>query len=305
MVNDATCEITGASDMISWPPTSYIVTATNTGGSASATVTIGVRAIKPVELSFTGGTHETLTVTANGTSQDARIDAASDPIVVYTVTPELPPGLYLNETTSQISGIPTAVTASKLYQFTASNTGGSTTFTQNITVNAVAPANLTYDVAFITFTLGSPVTETPSLNHASMVDGAQLVFSVNRPLPPGVDLETKTGKITGTPSALSVTPKEYIITATNSGGSTTVTLTIRTIAVCPVVQYDALDFYSTHLTTSMAATATNTAGPNAALTNCTVVRPALPAGLSIIPTSCEIVGVATVQTENIKYQVMA
>jgi len=120
-----------------------------------------------------------------------------------------------------------------------------------------------------------------------------------------MDLETKTGKITGTPTALSVTPKNYTVTATNSGGHTSVTLTIRVIAVCPVVQYTDSIFYSTHLTTSMAATATNLAGVNAALTGCSVVRPALPAGLSINQTTCAITGISQVQTAELKYTVNA
>lgn len=202
-MNGATCAINGRPEVVSWPPTMYSITASNTGGKVSTTITIGVKAIAPVELVYTGGASAVYTAGSAITIDEALIDVKSDPIVINTVIPALPAGLHFNAEYGIVSGTPTQVTPMKTYQFVASNSGGAATYYQNITVNVVAPSDLTYDggAANMTFTLGQALSETPSINRASMSDGATLTYSTTA-LPAGLSLNTSTGVFSGTPTQL-------------------------------------------------------------------------------------------------------
>ena len=57
------------------------------------------------------------------------------PVIVYSISPELPPGLVMSASTGVITGTPTAVAAAANYTVTATNSGGSTTASLSITVN--------------------------------------------------------------------------------------------------------------------------------------------------------------------------
>jgi hypothetical protein len=67
-------------------------------------------------------------------------------------------------------------------------------------------------------------------NLAPTVSGENLTFSINPSLPNGLSFDTATGIISGTPTILQ-SPTDYEVTATNSGGSTSFTLSIEIIDV--------------------------------------------------------------------------
>jgi len=142
-------------------------------------------------------------------------------VTSYSVSPALPAGLTLSTSTGVISGTPTAVTATASYAVTASNTGGSTTATLSITVNVAAPVGLAYTTSTAVYTVGTPITP----NSPTSSGGAVTSYSVNPALPAGLTLSTSTGVISGTPTAVTATAS-YAVTASNTGGSTTATLTI-------------------------------------------------------------------------------
>jgi hypothetical protein len=86
-----------------------------------------------------------------------------------------------------------------------------------------APSALSYPGPQ-TYVAGAAITPlTPT------VTGTVTSFSVSPALPAGLALNTSTGRISGTPSAATATAN-YVITATNSGGSTTFSLTITVTA---------------------------------------------------------------------------
>ena len=123
------CEIKGPLNETK-AETTYTVTATNAGGSGSATVTFTVlekRLFAPNLVSITGV--ETYTV---GKRVDITFNnAGGGSLTSCTVSPALPTGLSESATdiraTCQITGIPTAVTASTEYTMTTANaTAGST-----------------------------------------------------------------------------------------------------------------------------------------------------------------------------------
>jgi subtilisin-like proprotein convertase family protein len=146
-------------------------------------------------------------------------------VVSYAVLPALPAGLTLNTSTGVISGTPTTPTAAANYTITATNTGGSTTASVSIAVNDIAPSALSYSSNPATYAKDTAITN----NRPSSSGGAVVSYAVSPALPAGLALNTTTGIISGTPTALS-TSANYTITATNTGGSTTASVSIAVVS---------------------------------------------------------------------------
>ena len=88
------------------------------------------------------------------------------------------------------------------------------------------PSNLAYTSETIDYTMGVSISD----NAPSSEGGDVVSYAITPALPAGLTFSTSTGVISGTPSALSTTPVEYTVTATNSGGQDTTTVTISVIA---------------------------------------------------------------------------
>ncbi|MDX1957502.1 MAG: putative Ig domain-containing protein [Leptospiraceae bacterium] len=214
-LNNTTCRISGTPTGTS-PATNYTITATNASGSTNVVVTMGVNPPAPSNLvypasgvlSFAIGVAKTVTPTKTGT------------IVSCVSNPSLPAGLTLNNTTCAISGTATVEQNATAYVITASNAGGSTT--ANITISvAQPPLNLSYpSLNAIGYANNIAMSISPS------VTGNSITYSINPALPTGISLNTSTGVISGTYSANEGSTSAYIITATNSGGSTTTNVTL-------------------------------------------------------------------------------
>src|SRR5579864_77741 len=115
----------------------------------------------------------------------------------YSVSPALPAGLALNATSGQITGTPTATTPSANYTVTASNSGGSSSFTLTISVNLAAPSGLSYASPQIFYRGVEIATLSPT------VQGTVTGYSVAPALPAGLSLNPNSGQLSGTPTALS------------------------------------------------------------------------------------------------------
>jgi subtilisin-like proprotein convertase family protein len=146
-------------------------------------------------------------------------------VTSYSVLPALPAGLTLNTSSGIISGTPTTPTAAANYTITATNTGGSTTASVSIAVNDIAPSALSYSSNPATYAKDTAITN----NRPSSSGGAVVSYAVSPALPAGLALNTTTGIISGTPTALS-TSANYTITATNTGGSTTASVSIAVVS---------------------------------------------------------------------------
>ncbi len=141
----------------------------------------------------------------------------------FAVTPSLPAGLSLNSSTGAISGTPTALAVAANYVVTASNSSGSASAGLQISVVAgiaEPPANLAYAQAAITAIAGQAIT-----TDVATVTGTVSVYTVSPALPAGLSLNTITGAISGIPAA-STPATTYVVTAINSGGSTSASVTI-------------------------------------------------------------------------------
>jgi len=88
----------------------------------------------------------------------------------------------------------------------------------------VAPSGLSYTPAMISGTVGTPIAAlTPAIT------GAQITYSIDPALPTGLSIEPTTGVISGTPSVTAASAL-YTVTATNTAGNTSTTLTVAVVA---------------------------------------------------------------------------
>ena len=190
----------------------------NNGGSIKA----------PAGLTYSAGTAvytKGVAVTPdNPTSSGGAVSA-------YSVSPALPAGLTLNNSTGVISGTPTAVTPVASYTVTASGVVGSTSTRISVTVNDRPPSALSYAAGAATYVINTPITP----NNPTNSGGTVVSYSVTPALPAGLSLDAAMGAISGSPSA--VTPQlKYTVTAVNTGGSATaaVFITVNSAASNPL-----------------------------------------------------------------------
>lgn len=217
---------------------SYTVTATNSAGSAIAILNITVNDIAPSGLIYSTNP----ATYTKGMAVAANIPSSGGGAVVsYAVSPALPSGLNLSTSTGVITGTPTAVSATASYTVTATNSGGNAMAILSLTVNdsVAPPSGLTYTYTTGRFTTGNAIqSDIPSSG-----GGAVVSYAVLPALPAGLILNTGTGIITGTPTAITA-QAIYTVTATNSGGSTSVDLTFTVVPPGPSINVQPTDVSS-------------------------------------------------------------
>jgi hypothetical protein len=115
--------------------TTYTVTAENSGGNATAGVSIVVNDVAPL-VAYQSPAYS---FTAGLAAQTIQPTSTAGAVVNWSVKPALPTGLTLDPTDGSISGTPAAATAAANYLVTANNSGGQSQFTLTL---AVGPAPL-------------------------------------------------------------------------------------------------------------------------------------------------------------------
>ena len=202
--------------------TNYTITATNSSGLDTVTLTIVVNAV-PVAVPSISISTATVTATVGSAIANITITSSGGAVASYGIDPNLPAGLLFDTSTSTISGTPTAVSDSTNYTITATNSSGTDDATVTITVNAAAVAVpiISISATTVTATVGTAIANITIISSG----GAVASYGIDPNLPAGLLFDTSNGTISGTPTAVSASTN-YTITATNSGGTDTVTLTI-------------------------------------------------------------------------------
>jgi len=190
------------------PATNYTVSATNAGGTGTFVINIMVSLDAPV-IAYT--TPDTYTV-GSVIAPLAPTNTGGAP-VSYSVSPGLPSGLTLNVTTGVITGTPTAVTAAANYTVTATNSAGSGTFVINIACVAGGPV-LSYTSPDV-FPVGTAITPISPVNTGT----TPVSYGISPGLPTGLNFDTTTGIISGTPTVTSAATT-YTVTATDASSNT-------------------------------------------------------------------------------------
>jgi outer membrane protein OmpA-like peptidoglycan-associated protein len=287
-INATTGAISGTPTTIS-ASSSYTVTATNVAGTSTASVTIAVLA-KPA-IAYSPSTIDGL----QGTAITSITPTNSGGAGTFTISPALPAGLSINASTGVISGTPTAGSASANYTVTATNVAGTSTAT--VTIAVLAKPAIAYTPSTIAGVIDSSVTALTPTNSG----GAATSWTISPTLPAGLAIDAATGRISGTPTALSASAS-YTVTATNAAGSATATVTIAVTAapLKPAIAYSPSTIDGLQGTAVTALSPTNSGGVGTF-----TISPALPAGLAIDSSTGVISGLPTAGSASGNYTVTA
>jgi hypothetical protein len=128
------------------------VTATNTSGSATATLSIAVNDLPPIVGYASAG----YSFTAGVAGAVPAPTATGGAVTGWQVAPALPAGLSLSTTDGSISGTPTAAVASSQYSITASNSGGNSVVALTLSVSAGALVELGHAAGIQLLRYGTP-----------------------------------------------------------------------------------------------------------------------------------------------------
>jgi ELWxxDGT repeat protein len=277
--------------------TSYTVTANNSAGSYSTSISLSSQHVAPYDLVYSP---ENMNLT-KGTAMTTNTPSVSGgTITSWEISPSVPSGLSFSTSTGAISGTPSVLqTTATTYTIWANNSGGSTSAQVNITINDVVPNALGYAPENMTLEKGTAMTT----NTPSVSGGAVTSWEISPSLPTGLTWGTSDGKISGTPTVLQTTATTYTIWANNSGGSASAQVNITINDAIP----NALGYTPENMTLEKGtAMTTNTPNASGGAVTSWEISPSLPSGLSFSTSTGALSGTPSVlQTTAITYTIWA
>ena len=198
--------------------TTYTITARNSGGVNTTTITMLVNDQVPNALGYTP---ENMTLEKGTTMTTNTPSVSGGAVTSWDIDPSLPSGLSFGSTNGSIWGTPTVLqTTAATYTIWANNSGGSASAQVNITINdQIASISYSTPVEISNNRLLSTITPTTS-------GGAITSWEITPALPTGLTFGTTNGSIWGTPENVT-SNATYTIYANNSGGSASATLTLN------------------------------------------------------------------------------
>ena len=285
--NPGNGQINGTPTLAS-PSASYTITARNTTGFTTATTSITVLIARP-QISYTTPNvyYQTVAITPLVPNKNGTV------VNTFTINPALPSGLSIDPSTGIISGASTVQIPRTTFTVTATNTTGTGTALVDITVTIPPPTNLTY--------VNPPVyyTGTPISTLSPTVTGFVASYSIDQPLPAGLNFDTSTGRISGTPTQ-AIPRTIFTITATNVAGTSSYALPITVLIPAPSgLSYNSPNIYEEGV--DIVPLNPSVTGYVASYT----VSPALPAGLILDAATGRIFGIPTLAKPTTTYVVTA
>ena len=211
----------------------FTVTATNSAGEDSAQLTLSALILP--EISTASLKDATIAKSYSVTMKTRRGTKQYNGTKYFGWKAEgLPEGLTLNEKTGRISGKPT-VAGTFSVEFTVKNDAGEDSKTLGLTVKGIAP---TLSGSFARAELNKAYSSGLKLSKGSQ----PVAWSIEGDLPDGLTLDPNTGIIYGTPASYGKNGSfKFKITATNSAGSKTKSITFRVKGVAPKIKTKKLD----------------------------------------------------------------
>ena len=289
VLNPVTGAISGTPSL-ALATTTYTITGTNSGGSTATTISIRITDTAPTSLEystpivlFKGVLITPLTPSNSGGA-----------IVSYAISPSLPAGLTFNTSTGAITGRPTVPSANTDYTITGTNTGGTVSKTISILVNDNEPTDLSYTSPNI-FGVGVSITPlTPTV-----YGGVVTRYSIDRSLPAGLNFNTTSGVISGTPTQITANAT-YTVTAFNFMGRSSASIEITIGGPASNLSYGGnLILARNAIMTTVTPTVNTTTSTTYS------VSPSLPAGLVFDTATGQIFGMPTTIQSAQSYTVTA
>lgn len=293
--------VVSGTPLVAYSTSNFQITVTDSL-SAQATATISVYvAAAPVSLNAST-VIPSVSLTAYSAAGSITPVTASGGSLPYTfaVAPSLPTGLIYS-TAGVLSGTPTVISATATYTVTVTDSAAATdTATFNLGVNAVALSlNVNYsEVTVYPFTPMLPVTP------ISAVGGnGTKTYAIAPSLPAGLNFNTGSGEITGTPTQISPIVT-YTVTVTDQIGQTdsaTFTLDIQAVAISSALT---IPSFVTRPNTPITPFKPITVSGGSGIITYSI-SPALPSGLTLNASTGFISGTPTITMQSQVYTMTA
>jgi uncharacterized repeat protein (TIGR02543 family) len=203
---------------------SYTIQGSNSYGTTSVVISIAVTD-PPPSVTYPSATY----ALDLGTAVTIVPGSTGGPVTSWSINPTLPAGLTFNSVSGVISGTPSVISASQTYTVSATNSGGTSSPTVQISVSQTPP-HIAYAYPTYTFFLNQAITALVPTNSGAAASS----WSISPPLPTGITFNTSTGQISGTPTSTS-SAQVYTISATNAGGTGLTTPTFSVMVQPPVI----------------------------------------------------------------------
>lgn len=155
----------------------------------------------------------------------------------FSISPPLPSGLFLDESTGVISGIPDSIVTPAIYTITLDGNAGSVSARLQIEVREMDqyPETINYIFPEPEYLMGVEI----EMNLPITTGGAITKYTIIPELPTGLDIHPVTGAIFGIPSE-EIVSMDYLITGSNSAGAlkTKISLAVTSVVEPPrIIKY--------------------------------------------------------------------